>query len=394
MYVFADTSECVDTTTTSSDISQIGNLEIHVELPSRNREKKTKTQQDIEMAFKRRLNRDIKERQVFLHKASLLCHFGRIFFYNRLLNDPSIMPKVLKLLPSKSAYPPEQGTEIKYFQSMVTWFKSAIKLKTQNLYPEKSAAKTKAKAHIELLKQIEKKEARSKQDMIFIFIILLRGMGLQCRLIVNMQPLPLKPPQSDLLTIKIKKDDESHDKNASVSSKNIKKLEQDSDTRTDTELKPSSSKVKVTKQESLEREHKREAAKKISKNPLKKSDSKEDYFSSDNSNAERQQQAKSKAIKKTKKKSSAGRGDGRIAEPDAKSISISDSKAVNSKKIENRENNKDNKSESCDKNVKHTKKEKANETNVKHIHEKTKTSSSSAKPPKQTDEDTFDRSLM
>ncbi|XP_037827863.1 DNA repair protein complementing XP-C cells homolog isoform X1 [Lucilia sericata] len=357
----ADTSEGIDTTATSSDISHIGSLEIHVDLPSRSREKKTKTQQDIEMAFKRRLNRDIKERQVLLHKASLLCHFGRTFFYNRLLNDTILMPKALKLLPSKSAYPPDRGTEIKYFQSMVTWFKSAIKLKTQNLYPEKSAAKTKTKAHLELLKQIEKKEARSKQDMIFIFIILLRGMGLQCRLIVNMQPMPLKPAQSDLLSLKLKKDDESDNKNVSVSSKKIKKEDRDTDGNTEAISQASSSKVKVTKQESTDSEHKKVAAKKNIKNPLT-SDAKETQ--------ERKQQAKSKTIKKSKQSSSEDSEDVIKVEEKPKTSR----KLANLKETEKRNNTKLTKSETC------IKTEKVTKTNAKekHIDEKTQASSTAA----------------
>lgn len=317
------------------------------------------------MALKRRLNRDIKERQVLLHKASLLCHFGRIFFYNRLLNDTILMPMALKLLPSKAAYPPDRGTEIKYFQSMVTWFKSAIKLKSQNLYPEKSAAKTKAKAHIELMKQIEKKEARCKQDMIFIFIILLRGMGLQCRLIVNMQPLPLKPAQSDLLTIKLKKEDENGDNNTSVTSKKIKKEAQDSDNKTtDTEVKPSTSKAKVTKQTSMEKEHKKEAAKKTTntKNNSKDKVAKKDYKSSDNSEIEKEQ--KIKTIKKSKQNVSLDKVEEKTIEKKTKSIS----KEKHVKDTETKEHSISKTSETTTNIVKQTKKT-TKENNKKHLEE-------------------------
>ncbi|KAM7345691.1 DNA repair protein complementing XP-C cells homolog [Cochliomyia hominivorax] len=349
----ADTTGYTDSTATSSDISHMGNLEIHVELPSRNREKKTKTQEDLEMAFKRRLNRDIKERQILLHKASLLCHFGRTFFYNRLLNDTILMPKALKLLPSKSAYPPEKGTEIKYFQSMVTWFKSAIKLKSQNLYPEKLAAKTKAKAHIELLKQIEKKEARCKQDMIFIFIILLRGMGLQCRLIVNMQPLPLKPPQSDLLTIKLKKEDKSEDKTSSVSTKNIKKEGRGSDSKSETEIKVTTSKVPVTKQSSQD---KAEISRITSNNSLNKSDLKEkhstnDYSSLDNTKVVGTE--KTKATKKSSKTSSVEKLEGKRDAKKSKSIK----NELNSTDVEEMKEQNESKTSECPlKNVKQAKK--------------------------------------
>ncbi|XP_013104494.2 DNA repair protein complementing XP-C cells homolog isoform X1 [Stomoxys calcitrans] len=245
----ADTSENADTTATAtSDISHSGNLEIHIELPSNHREKKTRTQQDLEMALKRKFNRDMKERQLLIHKASLLCHFGRTYYYNRLLNDTILMQKTLKLLPSKNAYPSERGTEIKYYQSLVTWFKGAITLNSQNLYPDKKAAKNKAKAHSQLLQQIEKKQARCKQDMVFIFVILLRGMGLQCRLVNNLQPLALRPSQSDLISMKTKQDDKDRDKKgSSIKSKNVSiKHESESDSKQDKDKPGTSSKAKTT----------------------------------------------------------------------------------------------------------------------------------------------------
>ncbi|XP_030378291.1 DNA repair protein complementing XP-C cells homolog [Scaptodrosophila lebanonensis] len=190
-----------------------GDLEIHVDLPSRHANKEKKTQHDLELALKRRMNRDIKDKQLLLHKVSLMCLIARSYKYNRLLGHTSLMQAALKLLPSKNAYPTQRGTELKYLQSFVTWFKTAVKLTTPNLYPEKTS-KSKTGIIDELLAQIKRKEARCKQDMIFIFIVLARGMGMHCRLIVNMQPLPLRPATADLIPIKLKEE------NASTNQKN------------------------------------------------------------------------------------------------------------------------------------------------------------------------------
>lgn len=184
-----------------------GDLEIHVGLPSRHLSKEQKTQHELEMALKRRMNRDIKDRQLLLHKVSLLCLISRSIQYNRLLgSSPELMQATLKLLPSKNAYPTERGVELKYLQSFVTWFKTAIKLLSQDLYPIKTG-KTRRAIIEELLGQVRRKEARCKQDMIFIFIILARGMGMNCRLICNLQPMALRPAASDLIPIKLKPDE-------------------------------------------------------------------------------------------------------------------------------------------------------------------------------------------
>ncbi|KAH8290694.1 hypothetical protein KR054_005041 [Drosophila jambulina] len=187
-----------------------GDLEIHVGLQNLRPTKEQKTQLELENALKRRLNRDIKDRQLLLHKVSLMCQIARSMKYNRLLGESNaLMEAALKLLPSRNAYPTERGTELKYLQSFVTWFKTAVKLLSPNLYSEQSAPNKKAIVE-SLLAQIKRKEARCKQDMIFIFIVLARGMGMNCRLIVNLQPMPLKPAASDLIPIKLKTNDKKN----------------------------------------------------------------------------------------------------------------------------------------------------------------------------------------
>ncbi|XP_034479609.1 DNA repair protein complementing XP-C cells homolog [Drosophila innubila] len=180
-----------------------GDLEIHVGIPSRHPTKEEKTQLELENALKRRMNRDIKDRQLLMHKVSLLCCIARSIKYNRILGDSALMQESLKLLPSKNAYPTERGVELKYLQSFITWFKVAVKLQSPDLYPTKSASSKRGIIE-DILQQMKRKEARCKQDMIFIFIALARSMGMNCRLIVNLQPMALKPQTCDLIPIKLK----------------------------------------------------------------------------------------------------------------------------------------------------------------------------------------------
>ncbi|XP_023031840.1 DNA repair protein complementing XP-C cells homolog isoform X1 [Drosophila willistoni] len=238
----AELSSDLDDSATTPNIS--GDLEIHVGVGTMRPTKEQKTQHELEMALKRRLNRDIKERQLLMHKASLMCLLLRSIKYNRLLGDSSLMAQVLKLLPSKNAYPTERGTEVKYLQSFVTWFKTAIKLLSPNLYPNKVASSKKGIIE-ELLEQIKRKEARSKQDMILIFIVLARGMGMNCRLIVNLQPIPLKPAASDLLTIKLKPDDKNKSGTIKDEKEDDDDEEEDDDDEQDDKIKKSKTKSKA-----------------------------------------------------------------------------------------------------------------------------------------------------
>ncbi|XP_017124614.1 DNA repair protein complementing XP-C cells homolog isoform X2 [Drosophila elegans] len=234
-----------------------GDLEIHVGLQGLRPTREQKTQLELEMALKRRLNRDIKERQLLLHKVSLMCQIARSLKYNRLLGESDALRQAaLKLLPSRNAYPTERGTELKYMQSFVTWFKTAIKLLSPSLYSEQSSA-TKKDILDALLAQIKRKEARCKQDMIFIFIVLARGMGMNCRLIVNLQPMPLRPGASDLIPIKLKQEE----KNKSQTVETEEETEDEEPKKHKKATKPKATASKEAENKSSDKSTKKEAPK-------------------------------------------------------------------------------------------------------------------------------------
>ncbi|EDW08383.2 DNA repair protein complementing XP-C cells homolog [Drosophila mojavensis] len=217
-----------------------GDLEIVVGAQPTRLTREQKTQHELELALKRRMNRDIKDRQLLMHKVSLLCLLARSIKYNRLLADTTLMQAALKLLPSRNAYPTEKGVELKYLQSFVTWFKTSIKLLSQDLYPTHEKAGSKRAIIEQLLALIKRKEARCKQDMIFIFIVLARGMGMNCRLIVNLQPMALRPQASDLIPIKLKQEEKN--KSQTVKAEDEEEEEEDEDLQ---EQKPSASKPRT-----------------------------------------------------------------------------------------------------------------------------------------------------
>ncbi|KAH8253000.1 hypothetical protein KR032_003122 [Drosophila birchii] len=285
-----------------------GDLEIHVGLQNLRPTKEQKTQLELENALKRRLNRDIKDRQLLLHKVSLMCQIARSLKYNRLLGESNaLMEAALKLLPSRNAYPTERGTELKYLQSFVTWFKTAIKLLSPNLYSEQSAPGKKAIVE-SLLAQIKRKEARCKQDMIFIFIVLARGMGMNCRLIVNLQPMPLRPAASDLIPIKLKTNDKKN-KSQELDSDEEESEDEDEPKKHKKAAKPTKEKGKETSSKpiaSKEAEKKSHVKKETKSSPNTKSHRKE---------TERKEDSKSKAGETKRSSRPVKREDEKTAKP-------------------------------------------------------------------------------
>lgn len=155
---------------------------------------------DMEALLKRRMNRDIREKQVYLHKVSLLGWIAHGNYVNRIINSSELMKMCLKHLPSNNSYP-SGDTELKYFLSFTKWFHGFFELKSKKMYCE---LRTLPPKHQSLSLQIHEKHAISKHDYVLIYATMLRAIGIQCRVVINMPVAPLRPPQSELFVVSSK----------------------------------------------------------------------------------------------------------------------------------------------------------------------------------------------
>lgn len=170
---------------------------------------------DIEAMVKRRLNRDIKEKQVYLHKTSVLCWIASGNYFNRILNDMRLMEICLKILPSKNAYP-KGDTDVKYYKMITDWFGGVFELQSNKLYCDVKKLPKK----LSLLLQLQTKKILSKSDYVLLFATMLRSIGIQCRLVINFDVPSLRPPQKDLFVVSTKpKDSEDSKSNAESKTK-------------------------------------------------------------------------------------------------------------------------------------------------------------------------------
>lgn len=158
---------------------------------------------DLEACLKRRLNREIKQKQVCLHKTTVLCWIAHGNHINRILNNMTLMEMCIKLLPSKNAYP-KGDTDIKYYHMVTEWFHSLFQLKSDKLYCPLKRLPPKI---LSLALQIQSKKIISKCDFVLLFVTMLRSLGIQCRLVINFAVPPQQPPQKDLFVISTKPKD-------------------------------------------------------------------------------------------------------------------------------------------------------------------------------------------
>ncbi|XP_053600558.1 DNA repair protein complementing XP-C cells homolog isoform X2 [Plodia interpunctella] len=175
---------------------------------------------DVEMMMKRKINRVKKEHQVYMHKVHVLCWLGHGNYVSRVLNDQEILASALALVPSKECYPGER-VDMKYLEQITTWYKDKIVLK-QDKNEDKFRPKAPPLKEI-LTGQMKKKVATAKKYIVFIFIAMLRALGLQCRVMFNFVTLPIKPPVSELCSLstkpKIATEETSSNENTKKSSK-------------------------------------------------------------------------------------------------------------------------------------------------------------------------------
>ncbi|KAJ2950533.1 hypothetical protein O0L34_g8778 [Tuta absoluta] len=163
---------------------------------------------DVEMMMRRKINRVKKEYQVYMHKVHVLCWLGHGNYVSRVLNDQDILAAALSLVPSKDCYPGER-VDMKYAEQITTWFKDKLTLK-----PDKNEDKFRPKApplKDILQTQIKSRVVTSKKYMVFIFVSMLRAIGLQCRVMFNFVTLPIKPPTSELCSLSTKSKDAKKD---------------------------------------------------------------------------------------------------------------------------------------------------------------------------------------
>ncbi|XP_068627766.1 DNA repair protein complementing XP-C cells homolog [Battus philenor] len=168
---------------------------------------------DIEMMMKRRMNRVKKEYQVYMHKVHVLCWLGHGNYISTIINDQEVMSTALSLMPSKECYPGER-VDMKYLYEITLWFNNKLSLE-QDKHEGKFRPKA-PKLKEMLLQQIKNRTVSSKKYIVYIFVALLRAIGLQCRIMLNFVTVPIRPPACELHSLSTKNIQEKKNTNETI----------------------------------------------------------------------------------------------------------------------------------------------------------------------------------
>ncbi|KAM6300801.1 DNA repair protein complementing XP-C cells [Aegotheles albertisi] len=163
-------------------------VEIEIETPEqlKKRERREKRKAEFEMYLRRMMKRFSKEVREDTHKVHLLCLLANGFYRNKICSQPDLHAIGLSIIPTHFTKVPAGHVDLLYLSNLVKWFVGTFTVNGE-LSTEKG----------ELLQSTLERRfaiyaARDEEELVHIFLIILRALQLLCRLVLSFQPVPLK----------------------------------------------------------------------------------------------------------------------------------------------------------------------------------------------------------
>nr|XP_020139164.1 DNA repair protein complementing XP-C cells [Microcebus murinus] len=173
-------------------------LEIEVETPqqAKARERREKTRRELEGHLRRavqRIQRDVREDT---HKVHLLCLLANGLHRSRVCSQPHLLALGLSLVPERFACVPAADADAAFLSRLTQWFLAAFPLNGE--LPARPGDGLEAT----LEGRFAVRAARDHEERVHMFLLVLRALQLAARLVLSLQPVPLKPPAQGKKTSK------------------------------------------------------------------------------------------------------------------------------------------------------------------------------------------------
>ncbi|KAL6119970.1 xpc [Pungitius sinensis] len=163
---------------------------VQIEIETAEVRKKKKRQAEFETYMRRMVNRLKKDVLIDTHKVHLMCLIANAMFRGRLCSEPDLLAITLSLLPTHFSMVAKERIDHNYLSGLLKWFSS-----TFSLNPSLSCEES-LNPRALLERRLASLSARTHQEMTHLFLLVLRSLQLFCRLVVSLQPIPLKTPSA------------------------------------------------------------------------------------------------------------------------------------------------------------------------------------------------------
>ena len=182
--------------------------------------------------LRRDVNSTIRDNFISCHKVHILLLLGHGMHLNKLINNEELLACALSLVTNKNVYPPKR-VNLKYLEQFTNWLHNKIKLSNELCNHSYSTSIDEL-----LKKRIGEKKVYKKRELVLLFVIIARALGMTTRLVASFRPLDWRPKTKELFTVaNIKKDDSDEQNDIKIKSKNKKVLSSSSEEGMKKEIK-------------------------------------------------------------------------------------------------------------------------------------------------------------
>nr|KAF6311460.1 XPC complex subunit, DNA damage recognition and repair factor [Myotis myotis] len=174
--------------TFSQSVLPVKPVEIEIETPeqAKARERSEKIQMEFETALRRLMKRFNKEVHEDTHKVHLLCLLANGFYRNSVCNQLDLQAISLSIIPVRFTKVPPQDVDISYLSNLVKWFIGTFTVNSDLSISEHDSLQTTLERRFAIY------SARDDEELVHIFLLMLRALQLPTRLVLSLQPVPLK----------------------------------------------------------------------------------------------------------------------------------------------------------------------------------------------------------
>uniref|UniRef100_A0A674HET0 XPC complex subunit, DNA damage recognition and repair factor n=1 Tax=Taeniopygia guttata TaxID=59729 RepID=A0A674HET0_TAEGU len=151
-----------------------------------------KRKAEFEMYLRRMMKRFSKEVREDTHKVHLLCLLANGFYRNRICSQPDLLAIALSIVPTRFTQVPAGQVGLVYLSNLVKWFVGTFTVNDE-LSTEKGEP-----LQATLERRFAIYAAQDDEELVHIFLIILRALQLLCRLVLSFQPIPLKETRPKL----------------------------------------------------------------------------------------------------------------------------------------------------------------------------------------------------
>ncbi|XP_036036301.1 DNA repair protein complementing XP-C cells isoform X2 [Onychomys torridus] len=174
--------------TTSQSVLPVKAVEIEIETPeqAKARKRSEKIKMELETYLRRMMKRFNKEVQENMHKVHLLCLLASGFYQNSICRQPDLLAIGLSIIPTRFTKVPLQNRDICFLSNLVKWFIGTFTVNADLSASEQDSLQTTLERRIAIY------SARDDEELVHIFLLILRALQLLTRLVLSLQPIPLK----------------------------------------------------------------------------------------------------------------------------------------------------------------------------------------------------------